>query len=46
MRSPKAKIGLKDSFKVTTLLNTSTESNVITKKLMEDTNLAVRQGPS
>ena len=39
----KAKIRLKDSFKVTTLLDTGVEINVMTRKLIEDINLAIRQ---
>ncbi len=41
----KAKICLEDNFKVTALLNTSAEINVMTKKLMEDFNLAMKRGP-
>ncbi len=45
MGSSKAKVCLKDIFKVTALLDTGAEINVMTSELMEDTNLAIRQGP-
>lgn len=38
----KVKIHLKDGFKLTTLLDTGAKINVMTKKLMENTNLAIR----
>lgn len=44
MRSPKAKIYLEDSSKVTALLNTGAKINIMTRELMEDANLAIRQG--
>ena len=45
MRSPKAKVKLEDGSKVTTLLDTGAEINVITKEVMEDAGLAMRRGP-
>lgn len=45
MESTKAKVRLKYGFTVTVLLDTIVEINVITKVLMEDTNLAIRQKP-
>ena len=45
MRSPKAKIRLKDGFKVMALLDTGAEINVMTRELMEEANLAMRKGP-
>ena len=45
MGSPKTKVRLEDGSKVTALLDTGGEINVMTKELMEDTNLAMRQGP-
>ena len=44
MRSPKAKVCLKDNFKITTLLDTRVEINVMTRKLIEEANLAMRKG--
>lgn len=41
MGSPKAKVCLKDSSKVTALLDTSVEIYVMTRDLMEDANLAM-----
>ena len=41
MESPKAKVYLEDGSKVMALLDTSGEINVITRELMEDTNLAI-----
>lgn len=46
IRSFKAKVDLKNNFKVTVLLNTDVEINVMTKNLIEDVNLAMRQGPN
>ena len=45
MGSPKAKVRLEDGSKVTALLDTGAEINVMTKELMEDANLAMRRGP-
>lgn len=45
MGSSKTKLCLVDGSKVTALLNTSVEINVMPKKLIEDVNLAMRQGP-
>ncbi len=45
IRSLKAKVCLKDGSKVTALLDTGAEINVMTKELMEDANLAMRRGP-
>lgn len=45
MRLAKAKIRLRDGSKLTALLNTDIEINVIIRELMEDTNLAMRQRP-
>lgn len=45
MGSPKAKVRLEDGSKVTALLDTSAEINVMTRELIEDANLAIRQGP-
>lgn len=42
MDSPKVKICLKNSFKITALLDTDAEINVIIRKVIEDTNLAMR----
>ncbi len=41
---PKAKVRLEDSSNVTTLLDTGAKINLKTRKLMEDANLAMRQG--
>lgn len=41
----KTKICLENSSKVTTLLDSSIEINVITRKLIEDINLAMREDP-
>lgn len=46
MRSSKAKVCLGDSLKVTALLDTGVEINVMTRELMEDANLTMRQGPT
>lgn len=43
--SSKAKIRLENGSKVTTLLDTGIEINVIIRKLIEDTNLLMRKGP-
>ena len=45
MGSPKAKIRLEDRTKVTALYDASAEINLMTKKLMENANLAIRRGP-
>ena len=45
MGSPKAKVRLEDGSKVTALLDTGAEINVMIKELMEDANLAMRRGP-
>ena len=45
MGSPKAIVCLKDGSKVTALLDTGAEINVMTRELMEDANLAMRQEP-
>ena len=45
MRSPKAKVYLENSSKVTVLLDMGAKINVMTKKLIEDTNLVMKQGP-
>ena len=44
IRSSKIKVCLEDGSKVTALLDTGAEINVMTKKLMEDSNLAMRRG--
>lgn len=44
MGSPKAKVHLEDSFKVIALLDTNVDINIMTRELMEDVNLAMRQG--
>lgn len=43
IRSLKAKVYLKNSSKVTVLLINNVEINVISKRLIEETNLAIRQ---
>lgn len=43
MRLPKAKVYLKDWSKVTTLFDIGAEINVMTRKLIKDTNLAMRR---
>lgn len=40
----KAKIRLKNAFKVTALLDTSLEINIITRKVMEDASLPMQRG--
>ena len=45
MGSPKAKVRLEDCSKVTALLDTGAEINVMTRELMKDANLAIRRGP-
>ena len=45
MGSPKAKVRLEDGSKVTALLDTGAEINVMTREVMEDANLAMRRGP-
>lgn len=45
MGMPKANVGLEDGFKITALQNTGAEINVMTKEVMEDAGLAMRQGP-
>lgn len=45
MKSPKAKIYLENGFNVITLLDASVEINIMTKKLIKDVHLAIRQGP-
>lgn len=42
IRSPKAKIWLEDSSRVTVFLDTDAEINVITNKLIKDANLAIK----
>lgn len=44
MGSPKAEVCLEDSSKVTALLDIGAEINVIIKELIEDVNLAIKQG--
>lgn len=44
MRSLKIKVRLKDGFKVIALLDTGAEMDVMTRDLIEDINLAMRQG--
>lgn len=44
MRLPKAKICLEDSSKITTLLDTDAEINVMIRELMKNINLAMKQG--
>lgn len=44
MGSPKANAGLKYGFKITALLDTGIEINVITEEIMEGGGLAIRQG--
>ncbi len=43
--SPKAKVRLEDGSKVTALLDTGAEINVMTREVMEDAGLAIRRGP-
>ncbi len=43
--SPKAKVRLEYGSKVTAFLDTGAEINIMTRELMEDANLAIRQGP-
>ena len=43
MGSFKAKVCIKDGSKVTALLDTGVEINLMTRELMEDVNLAIRQ---
>lgn len=45
MGSPKAKVRLEDGSKITALLDTGAEINVMTREVMEDAGLAMRQGP-
>ena len=45
MGSPKAKVRLEDGSKITALLDTGAEINVMTREIMEDAGLAMRQGP-
>lgn len=45
MGSPKAKVRLEDGTKVTALLDTSAEINVMTCEAMEDAGLAMQRGP-
>ena len=44
MGSPKAKIRLENSSKVTALLDTGAKINIMTRKLMEEVNLIMRKG--
>lgn len=44
IRSFKAKVYLKNSSKITVFLVTNVEINVISKKLIKEANLAIRQG--
>ena len=43
--SAKAKVHLKNGLKVMVFLDTDVEINVMTRKLIKDTNLTMRQGP-
>ena len=45
MGSPKAKVCLEDGSQVTVLLDTRTEINIMTKKLIEEANLTMRKRP-
>ena len=45
MGSPKIKVRLEDGSKVTALLDTGVEINVMTREVMEDAGLAMRKGP-
>ncbi len=45
MGSPKARVRLEDGSKVTDLLDTGAEINVMTREVMEDAGLAMRRGP-
>lgn len=45
MGTPKAKVRLEDGFKIIALLDTGVEINVITKKVMKDARLTMKQGP-
>ena len=45
MGSPKARVRLEDGSKVTALLDTGAEINVMTREVMEDAGLAMRRGP-
>ncbi len=45
MGSPKVKVCLDNGSKVTALLDTGVEINVMTRELMEETNLAMKKGP-
>lgn len=42
--SPKVKVGFEDGSRVMTLLDTRVEMNIMTRELMEDATLAMRQG--
>ncbi len=45
IRFSKAKVRRKDGSKVTALLDTGTEVNIMTREVMEDAGLAIRRGP-
>lgn len=45
IESPKEKIRLEDGSKIIALLDTGAEINVMTREVMEDTKLAMKQGP-
>lgn len=45
MGSPKIKVMVEDGPKVTALLDTGAEINVMTREVMEDAGLALRKGP-
>lgn len=45
MGTPKTKVRLEDGPKVTALLDTGAEINVMTKEVMEDSGFAMREGP-
>lgn len=45
MRLAKVNISLEDRFKVIVLLDINPKINIIIKKLIEDANLVIKQGP-
>lgn len=45
IRSPKVKVRLEDGSKITKLLDTGAEINLMTRKIMENTRLIMRQEP-
>ena len=45
MGSPKAKVRLEDGSKITTLLDTGSEITIMTREVMEDVGLTMKQRP-